>query len=105
MDLVDEQHFVLAEARQNRREIAGALEHRTGRRAHGDAELLADHVRQRRLAESGRSVEQHVIERLAALPRGGNRDLQIRAHALLADVVVQRARPKSRFVLGVFIDA
>ena len=95
---------MLAEARQNRGEIAGALEHRARRRAHGDAELLADDVGQRRLAEAGRSVEQHVIERFAALPCGGNRDLKIRANALLADVVVQRAGPKPRLVLDVFID-
>ena len=104
VNLVDEQHFVLAEARQDRREIAGALEHRPRGRAHGDAELLADDVSQRRLAETGRSVEENVIERFVALPRGGDRHLKIRANALLADVVVQRAGPKPRLVLGVFID-
>ena len=104
VDLVDEQHVVLAEARQNRREIARPLEHRPRRRAHGDAELLADDIGERRLAETGRSVEQHVIERFAALARGGNRDLKIRANALLADVVVQRAGPEPRLVLNVFID-
>ena len=45
-----------------------------------------------------------MIERLAALARGGNGYLKIRADALLADVIVQRAGPESGFVLGVFID-
>ncbi len=75
-----------------------------GRGPDGDAELLADDIRKRRLAEAWRSVEQHVIERLAALTRGGNGYLKIRADALLADVIVQRAGPESGFVLGVFID-
>ena len=44
-------------------EIAGLLDRRSRRRAHRHAELVADHVRQRRLAEAGRSVQQHVIER------------------------------------------
>ena len=39
------------------------------------------------LPRPGRAVEQHVIERLAALARRGDRDLQVLAHALLADVV------------------
>ena len=39
-----------------------------------------------------------------ALARRGNRDLKIGADALLADVVVQRSRPETRFVLDVFID-
>ena len=75
-----------------------------GRRLPSDAELVADDIRERRLAEPGRSVEQHVIERFAALARGGNRDLKVRADALLADVVVQRAGTKPRLVLDIFID-
>ena len=74
------------------------------RRPDGDAELLADDIRKRRLAKAWRSVEQHVIERLATLACGGNGYLKIRADALLADVVVQRAGPEPRLVLGVFID-
>ncbi len=104
MNLVDEEHVVLAEARQDRREIARAFENRPGRRADGHAELLSDDVCERRLAEAGRSVEQHVIERFAALTCGGDGDLKIRADALLADVVVQRAGPQPRLVLNVFID-
>ena len=43
------------------RSIAGP-----GRDADADAHLGGDDVRQRRLAEAGRAVEQHVVERLAA---------------------------------------
>ena len=104
VDLVDEQHLLLAQARQNRREIARPLEHRARRRPHGHAELVSDHVRQRRLAEPRRAVQQHVIERLAPLARGRDRHLQIGADPLLADVVVQRPRTQSGLVLDVFVD-
>ena len=60
----------------------------------GDAELVGDDVGERRLAEPGRAVEQHVIERFAALLRRRNRDLEVLAHAVLADVFVERARPQ-----------
>ena len=50
-------------------------------------------------------MQQHVIERLAALLRRGDRHLQVLAHAVLADVVVEDARAQARFVLRVFVDA
>ena len=76
-----------------------------GRRSHRHAQLVADDIGERRLAESGRAVEQHVIERLAALARRGDRHVEVLAHALLADVVVERARPQARLVLRVVVDA
>ena len=71
----------------------------------GTPSSLRDHVGQRRLAEAGRAVQQHVIERLAALLRGGDRHLQVLADAVLADVLVERARAQPRFVLRVLVDA
>ena len=66
---------------------------------------LRDDVGQRGLAEARRTVQEHVIERLAALPGGGNRDLQILADAVLPDVLVEPARPQPGFVLRVLVDA
>ena len=86
-------------------QIARLLDRRARRRAHRHAHLVADHVGERRLAEAGRPVQQHVIERLAALLRGGDRDLQVLADAILADVLVEQARAQARFVLRVFVDA
>src|SRR3982751_5579128 len=48
----------------------------------------------RRLAETGRAEEQHVIERFAALACGLDEDLQLRAYLLLADVFFERLRPQ-----------
>ena len=50
-------------------------------------------------------MQQHVIERLAALLGGGDRDVQVLADAILADVLVELARPQPRFVLRVVVDA
>ena len=50
-------------------------------------------------------MQQHVIHRLGALLRGGDRDLQVFANAILADVFVEPPRTQSGFVLRVFVDA
>ena len=75
------------------------------RRSDGDAELVRDDGGQRRLAEPGRAVEQRVVERLAAVPRRGDRDLQVLSDPILADVVVERAGPEPGLVLDVLVDA
>jgi hypothetical protein len=65
VDLVDEQHLARLEVGEDRREVAGALEHRTRRRAQGRAHLVSDDVRERGLAETRRPEQQHVVEHLA----------------------------------------
>ena len=93
MDLVDEQHVVGLEVGQQRRQITGPLEHGPGRLAQIDAHLVGDDVRQRRLAESRRTENQHVVERLVAAPRRLDEDLHLLLDAGLPDVVGQRLRP------------
>ena len=92
MDLVDEQDVVRLEVREHRGEIAGAFEHRPGRLAQVHVELVCNDVRERRLAETGRSEDEHVIERVAAAARSGHEDLHLLADGVLADVVVEPAR-------------
>ncbi len=46
-----------------------------------------------------------MIERLAPLAGGGNRDLQVLADAILADVVVERPRAEAGLVLRVLVAA
>ena len=71
----------------------------------GDAELVGDDGGERGLAESRRPVQQHVIERLAALRGGRDRDVEVFAYALLADVLVERPRPEPRLVLRILVVA
>ena len=105
VDLVDEEHFAVDQVGQDRGQVARLLQHRAGGGPDRRAELVGDHVGERGLAEPGRTVEQHVIERFATLAGRGNRHLQVLAHAVLPDVLVERARPQAGFVLRVFVGA
>jgi hypothetical protein len=87
VNFVDEQHIAGAQVGENRSQVAGALDGRTGRDLDIDAHLIGDHVRQRRLAKPGRAVEQNVIERLAAPTRGRDQYPEILLDLLLPDQV------------------
>jgi hypothetical protein len=50
-------------------------------------------------------VEKDMVERFSALLRRRDRHLQVLTHAVLTDVVVERPRTESRFILRVFVDA
>ena len=76
VDLVDEEHVARLERGQDRRQVALALERGPGDAADADAELLADDVREARLAEPGRPDEQDVVERLVARARRLERDVR-----------------------------
>ena len=90
MDLVDEQHVARLQVGQERGQVAGALEHRTGGLAQVDAQLGGDDVGERGLAQARRTEDQHVIERLAAAARGADEDLELRLYRRLADVFGER---------------
>src|SRR6185503_5283558 len=84
-------------------EIAGLLDHRARGGAEADAHLARHDLGERRLAQPGRAVEQHMVERLAARLGGGDEDLEVLAHLLLADEVVERLRTQRelrRILLG-----
>jgi hypothetical protein len=49
-------------------------------------------VRQRRLAETGRSEQQHVIQRLGAPARRLHEDIELATQAGLADEVIETPR-------------
>ena len=102
---VDEENVTRLEVGHHRREIAGALDHRARGRPDRHAQLVRDHIREGRLAEAGRTVEQDVIERFAPLPRGGDRHLEVLADTVLPDVLVERPRAQARLVLDVFVHA
>src|SRR5439155_3244373 len=94
VDLVDEQHIVALEARQDRRHVALPFERGARNAADADAELLADDVGEARLPEPGRADEQDVVERLVTRARRLERDRELLLDALLPDEVGQLARPK-----------
>src|SRR6476469_5829475 len=94
VDLVDEDDVARLDSGEDRRDVL-PLERRAGDRADADAELLADDVREARLAEPGRPDEQDVVERLASPLRRVERDRQLLLDAGLADELVEPARPEA----------
>ena len=86
-----------AEAGQHRRQVAGALDGGTGGGADLGAHLGGHDVGQRRLAEPRRAVQQDVVDRLGALPRGVDQDRQVLLDPILPGELVQPARPDGRF--------
>src|SRR6185295_7820970 len=92
MDLIDEQHVVRLEIRQQRREIAGPFEHGTRGLPQVHAELVRDDVCERGLAEPRRAEQQRVVERFAALTRRRDEDLELRLDPRLTDVLREPPR-------------
>src|SRR5262249_55257174 len=112
VDLVDEKHVARLEGGEQGRPVARAgrppprwhaeTEARlAGRRprchAEADAELAGDDLRQRGLAEAGRTVQQHVVEGVAPRPGRGDEDAEVVAQLLLADEFAEALRPDRRF--------
>ena len=91
MDLVDEEDVPRLERGEDRRDVL-LLERGAGDRAEADAELLADDLRERRLAEARGAGEQHVVEGLGPLLGRVEGDPQLLLDALLSDEVLQPAR-------------
>ena len=96
MDLVDEQHVALAEAGEHGGEVAGALDRRAGGRANLRTHLRRDDVRQRRLAEARRAVQQDVVDRLGPMLRSVDQDRQVLLDPILAGELVEPSRPNGR---------
>ncbi len=93
MDFVHEQQFIRLQVREQRREVAGAFQHRARCLLETDAKLVRDHVRERGLAETGRAEDQDMVERLATIARRLDEDLHLRLHRRLANIVDERLRP------------
>ncbi len=68
-----------------------------------DSELVGDDVGHGRFAESRRTIEQHVIHRLAALPGGLHRDLELRFYVVLSDILREAPRPETRIERKVLV--
>ena len=92
MNLVDEQHIIGLEIRQDRRQVARLRNHRPGRRPEPHAHLPRQDLRQRCLAEAGRPEQQHMVQRLLPPPRRLDIDFQIRLRLALADIILKRLR-------------
>ena len=94
VDLVDEQHVVGLEAREKTRQVTWFVQHRTRRGADGHTHLVGHDVGQGRFPKSWRAVQQHVVQRLATLPRSLHEHLQVVHGRTLAREVFKLRGPK-----------
>src|SRR5262249_27633462 len=104
MHFVDEEHLLLANVGQNRREIAFDLQRRPGSLLERDAQLVGDDRRQSGFAQAWRAVEQNVMEGLAAGTPRLNGDRQVLFDFGLADELRQLLRAQLEFKRGVLLD-
>ena len=106
MDLVDEEDVAVFEVGEQRREIAGLGDDRTGGGAEADAQLLRHDLGKRRFAETGWTGKQHVVEGFAAIARRLDENAEVGARLLLADELGERLRTQRSFGdVGVALDA
>src|SRR5262249_57950039 len=96
VNLIDKQNVAFLEIRQQCRQIARALHHRSRRSLDVNTHLPGDNVSERGLAQSRWSMEQNMIQDIVASPRRGNRDFKIFLYLLLTDVLIEAPRPQIR---------
>ena len=89
MNFIDKKNVVLFQIRQKRRQIARPLNRRSARDTEIHAELIGDDIRQRRLAQPRRPVEQHMIQRLFTRTRRFDVHGYIFAQIRLPDIFFQ----------------
>ena len=95
MYLIDEQHIVLFQIREQRSEISGPLKYRPGRLAQLHAHFVGNDVRKRRLAQARRPEKQHMVERLVSAAGGLDKDFELLPDTRLADIFLERTRTQS----------
>ena len=100
MDLIYEQEVTFLEGGQDRRHVSGPLQGRPARRPEPDSHLLGKNPAERCLAQSGRAVEQYVVERLIAQLGRLHEDPEVLLERLLPDELVERARPERGLVVA-----
>ena len=96
MNFIEEKNFALLERSEDRGQVALALEQRAGTGFNHDAQFAGDDLRERRLAQARRAIQQHVVERFAAAARRLDGDLDVLLHTRLADVVGKALRANAR---------
>ena len=96
VDLVDEEDVAVVEPGQDGGQVAGVGDRRSAGEPQGRRHLGRDDHRERGLAESRWTGEQHVVGSAPPAPGGLEDQAELVAHPLLADHLVERARPQRR---------
>ncbi len=97
MDFVDEENVVLLQIGQQRGQIFWLFEHRARGLAQVHAQLVGNDVAQSGFAQTGRTEQQHVVQRLVALFGSADEDFQLLAHLGLAHILVEELGAQGAF--------
>ena len=89
MDLVDEKHVAPLQRGKDASKVARLVEDRARGDLETHAQLVGDDVAQSGLSQSGRAVEQGVVERLATVFSCFDKYAQVIDYALLTAKVVE----------------
>ena len=92
MNFVDKQHVAFLQVGKDCGEVARAFDCRSGRLTEIYAEFVGNNRGERRLAQAGRTVKQHVVESFAARDSRFDEDSQICLCLVLPDIFRQSAR-------------
>ena len=95
VDLVHEEDVPLFEIGEDGREVPRARDGWARGGLEARAHLGGDDAGERGLAQARRTREEHVIQRLIALPGGSDEHAQVGSDALLADVAIERGGPQA----------
>ena len=101
---VDEQDLLVANVGQDGRQVALDLQRRPRGLLKRHAQFVGDDGRQRRLAQPGRPIEQHMIQRLSARLRRLDRHRQILFDLGLPDEFHQPLRAQLQLKGGIVLD-
>ena len=102
VDLIDKQHVIRLQIGQDRRQITGFFNCRTGCHTKIHAHFVGNDRGQGRLSQSRRPVQQHVIQRIATPLGCLDIDCQIFLDFILSDIFHQRLRTECHFCFAVF---
>jgi len=95
VNLIDEQQLARLQIHQQTNDVAGTLEGGSTGDPAGDPELLRQHHRHGGFAETGRAVEQHVVEGIPTRRGRLHRNPKHLLEFALPDVVIQPLRPQA----------
>ena len=101
MDFVDEEYVAVFEIGEDRAQVADALDRGATRHLHADAHFFGDDVGECRLAQARRTIEKHVLYRVAALSRRFDKNAEIPLDFLLPDIFAEPLRAERRIECGI----
>src|SRR5882672_988423 len=87
VNFIEEENFTLLERSEDRGQVALAFQQRAGTGLDHDAQFAGNDLRERRLAQARRAIQQYVVEGFAAAARRLDGNLDIFLHTRLADVI------------------